>query len=91
MGQSLNSKNLGTKIKIFKIPGAKMNFLIFETILQLIKSLWGQGAIMQKLRGQIAIMQKSMAKMQYIIFMHPFKMLLHYFNIFDTCNCHITN
>ena len=32
---------------------------------------------MQKLKGQIAIMQNLRAKMQYVIFM----MLLHYFDI----------
>ena len=35
--------------------------------------------------------KKLRAKMQYIIFMHLFKMLLHYFDIFDTCSCHINN
>ena len=35
--------------------------------------------------------EKREAKMQYIIFMHLFKMLLHYFDIFDTCSCHINN
>ena len=31
------------------------------------------------------------AKIKYIIFMHLFKMLLHYFDVFDTCSYHINN
>ena len=35
--------------------------------------------------------EKIEAKIQYIIFYASFKMLLHYFDIFDTCSCHINN
>ena len=35
--------------------------------------------------------KKLRVKMQYITFMHLFKMLLYYFDVFDTCSCHIIN
>ena len=35
--------------------------------------------------------KKLRIKIQYIIFMHIFKMLLYYFDVFDTCSCHIIN
>ena len=44
-----------------------------------------------KFPREISKEKKLRAKMQYIIFMHLFKMLLHYFDVFDTCSCHINN
>ena len=35
--------------------------------------------------------EKKMLKCNILFFMHLFKMLLHYFDIFDTYSCHINN
>ena len=35
--------------------------------------------------------EKKGLKCNILFFMHLFKMLLHYFEIFDTCRCHIIN
>ena len=35
--------------------------------------------------------EKKGLKCNILFFMHLFKMLLHYFDVFDTCSCHINN
>ena len=35
--------------------------------------------------------KKERLRCNILFFMHLFKMLLHYFDIFDTCSCHINN